>query len=105
MNRRAQMRPPCAAAAALAFLFVTVFATEASAHVKWFSAFDVAEQPRGLEYVLRPDFEGLVGVAILLLMLGCLVDGTAVGDALLRALNRVTSGIQCNQEILIRAVC
>jgi hypothetical protein len=105
MNRPAQMRLPLAAAAVLAFLSLTSFATEASAHVKWFCAFDVAGQPRGLENVLCSDFEGLVGVAVLFLIFGCLIDGTALGDALLRALNRVTSGIQANHEILIRAVC
>jgi hypothetical protein len=105
MNSRTQMRPLLAAAAAVAFLSVAGFATEASAHVKWFCAFDVAGQPRGLENVLCADFEGLVGLAVLFLILGCLVDGTAFGDALLRALNRVTSEINSNHEILIRAVC
>jgi hypothetical protein len=105
MSSRTRVRPPPAAAAAVAFLSVAGFATEASAHVKWFCAFDVAGQPRGLENVLCADFEGLVGLAVLFLMLGCLVDGTAFGDALLRALNRVTSDINANQEILIRAVC
>jgi hypothetical protein len=105
MNSRTRMRPPLAAAAAIAYLSVAGFATEASAHVKWFCAFNVAGQPRGLENVLCPDFEGLVGLAVLFLILGCLVDGTAFGDALLRALNRVTSALQSNHEILIRAVC
>ena len=73
--------------------------------MKWFCAFNVARQPRGLENVLCSDFEGLVGLAVLSLILGCLVDGTAFGEALLRALNRVTSAIQSNHEILIRAVC
>jgi hypothetical protein len=105
MNDRVRMRLPLAAAAAVAFLLVASFATEASAHVKWFCAFNVAGQPRGLENVLCADFEGLTGLAVLFLILGCLVDGTALGDALLRALNRVTSTIQSNHEILIRAVC
>jgi hypothetical protein len=99
------MRPPLAAAAVGAFLSVAGFATEASAHVKWFCAFNVAGQPRGLENVLCADFEGLVGLAVLFLILGCLVDGTALGDALMRAFNRVTSEIRSNHEILIRAVC
>jgi hypothetical protein len=105
MIRRTQMRLPLAAAVAVVFLSVASFATEASAHVKWFCAFNVAGQPRGLENVLCSDFEGLVGLAVLFLMLGCLIDGTPFGDALLRALDRVTSAIRSNQEILIRAVC
>jgi hypothetical protein len=104
MNSRTLMRPPLAAAAAVVFLSVAGFASEASAHVKWFCAFDVAGQPRGLENVLCADFEGLVGLAVLFLIIGCLVDGTALGDAVLRALDRVTGAIQANQEILIRAV-
>ena len=104
MNCRTRMRSPLAAAAAVAFLSFAGFASEASAHVKWFCAFDVAGQPRGLENVLCADFEGLVGLAVLFLILGCLVDGTAPGDALMRALNRVTSELQVNHEILIRAV-
>src|SRR5882762_6685322 len=105
MNRRTWMRLPLAATAAIGFFGVASFATEASAHVKWFCAFNVAGQPRGLENVLCSDFEGLVGLAVLFLILGSLVDGTAFGDALLRALDRVTSAIQSNHEILIRAVC
>jgi hypothetical protein len=104
MNSRTLMRSPFAAAAAVAFLSVAGFASEASAHVKWFCAYDVAGQPRGLENVLCADFEGLVGLAVLFLIFGCLVDGTAPGDALLRALDRVTSELRVNHEILIRAV-
>ncbi|HEV3372079.1 MAG TPA: hypothetical protein VG145_05985 [Xanthobacteraceae bacterium] len=104
MSSRTRMRPPLAATAAVAFLSVAGFASEASAHVKWFCAFDVAGQPRGLENVLCADFEGLVGLAVLVLILGCLVDGTALGDAVLRALDRVTGPIRANQDILVRAV-
>ena len=49
-----------------------VAASAASAHVKWFCAFDVAGQPRGLENVLCPDFELLFGLSVLALMAGCL---------------------------------
>jgi len=58
------MRLPLAATAAIGFFGVASFATEASAHVKWFCAFNVAGQPRGLENVLCADFEGLVGLAV-----------------------------------------
>jgi hypothetical protein len=78
---------------------------EASAHVKWFCAFDVAGQPRGLENVLCPDFELLVGLALSVLMAGCVVDGTMVGAALQRALDRVTSALTTNTEFLFRAIC
>lgn len=78
---------------------------EASAHVKWFCAFDVAGQPRGLENVLCPDFELLVALALAVLMAGCVLEGSWVGAALQRALNRVTSRLATNSELLIRALC
>jgi hypothetical protein len=98
-------RAPLAVAAASAFLLVATYATEASAHVKWFCAFDVAGQPRGLENVLCPDFEELVGLAVAFLLLGCLVDGSALGNDLMSAFNRVTGALRANTEILVRAVC
>lgn len=75
----------------------------AEAHVKWFCAFDVAGQPRGLEQVLCPDFEWLTGLALVCLMLGCLAEGTPLGGALLRALDRVTGWIRTDTELLVRA--
>jgi hypothetical protein len=94
------------AASALAAGASVVCSGEAHAHVKWFSTFEVAEQPRLLDGVLiNLEFEKLVGLAIFLLMLGCVLERTVVGTALLRALDRVTSGLQSNTEILIRAVC
>ena len=78
---------------------------QASAHVKWFCAFDVAGQPRGLENVLCLDFEQLACVALLMLLIGSALEQTLLGAALLRALDRVTSGLRANTEILVRAVC
>ncbi len=66
-------------AAALGFLTNALSAEDASAHVKWFCAFDVAGQPRSLENVLCANFELLVGVAMLVLLMGCLVERTPVG--------------------------
>ena len=74
----------------------------AEAHVKWFCAYDVAGQPRGLEQVLCPDFEWLTGLALVCLMLGCLAEGTPLGGALLRALDRVTTRIRTDTELLVR---
>jgi hypothetical protein len=78
---------------------------EASAHVKWFCAYDVAGQPRGLENVLCPDFEQLVAVAILTLLAGCLVEGTPVGHAMVRSIDRVTTDLLPNVDLMIRIVC
>ncbi len=78
---------------------------QASAHVKWFCAYDVAGQPRGLENVLCPDFERLSGLALVVLLIGCLLERTLLGDLMLRALDRVTAGLRANTEVLIRATC
>lgn len=94
---------PSAAAIALS-LFVALTQT-ASAHVKWFCAYNILGQPRGLENVLCPDFEGLSMLAVGFLLTGCLIERTTLGDALLRALNRVTRWLRDNTELLIRAGC
>ena len=90
-------------ATAIAVLLNFAFAQSASAHVKWFCAYDIFDQPRGLENVLCPDFEELVGLAVALLLAGCLLEGTTLGDAMLRSLNRVTSFLRTNTELLMRA--
>jgi hypothetical protein len=82
-----------------------LFANSASAHVKWFCAFDVAGQPVGLENVLCADFEVLTGVSILALMSGCLVEGTPLGETMVHALNRATRLIRDNLELIARAAC
>jgi hypothetical protein len=71
--------------------------------VKWFCAYDVAGQPRGLETVLCPDFEWLVALSLLCLMGGCLAEGTPLGTALLNSLDRVTTRIRTDTELLVRA--
>jgi hypothetical protein len=91
------------ATAVLIALLVNVGLTEAaSAHVKWFCAYDVAGQPEGLENVLCPDFELLVGLSIIALLAGSLLEGTPVGMAMLRALDRATRLIRDNLETIFR---
>src|SRR5437588_11940310 len=89
-----------AAAIVLAFVFDVLATGDASAHVKWFCAYDVAGQPRGLENVLCPDFGLLVALAIIVLLGGCFVERIPLGDALVRALDRVMRPIQENTELL-----
>lgn len=76
---------------------------EASAHVKWFCAYDIAGQPRSLENVLCLNFEWLVSLALVCLMFGCLAEGTPLGTALLNAFDRVTTRIRTDTELLVRA--
>jgi len=74
-------------------------------HVKWFCAFDVAGQPRGLEQVLCDDFEILVTIALLALLGGSVVEASRWGQATVSALDRATAFARANTEIIIRAVC
>src|SRR5271170_5864886 len=98
-------RLPFAAAIPLAVLMNAVAAGSASAHVKWFCAYNIAGQPDGLENVLCPDFEFLTGLSILALMTGTVLEGTPIGMALLRALDRATRVIRDNLETIFRAAC
>src|ERR1700761_3556997 len=104
MHRLAK-RKRFAAAVPLALFVNALLAQSASAHVKWFCAYDVAGQPVGLENVLCPDFEVLTGVSILALMTGGLFEGTPVGMAMLKALDLATAWIRNNVEIIARAAC
>jgi hypothetical protein len=100
---RLTKRLPVAAALPLACLFSMVLTGPASAHVKWFCAYDVAGQPDGLANVLCPDFEFLTGLSILGLMTGSVLEGTSVGFAMLRSLNRATRLVRDNLETIFRA--
>ena len=88
-----------------AVLFCVVAARDAEAHVKWFCAYDVAGQPRGLENVLCLDFELLLGTAVFWLFAGCLIEPTSLGEATIRALDRVPAGLRLYTEHMMRAVC
>ncbi len=90
------------AAIALPFLAVS---NPASAHVKWFSTFEVAGQPRVLERVFSADLIALNLLAVAVLIIGCVLDRTALGEALTRALDRVTFVVRDNADVLLRAVC
>ncbi|MCJ2138867.1 hypothetical protein [Methylobacterium sp. E-066] len=96
-------RAPAGYALAVAGVASLAATGEAQAHVKWFCAYDVAGQPQGLEQVLCTNFEGLTVLALVCLMFGCLAEGTPLGGALLNALDRVTSRIRTDTELLVRA--
>jgi hypothetical protein len=102
---RPAKRLSVAAALSLACVLDVAFAEPASAHIKWFCAYDVASQPVGLENVLCPDFELLSGLSLLGLLTGGAVEGTMVGNAILRAFDQATSIIRDNIEIIFRAAC
>lgn len=88
---------------ALALLAWLSLAGSASAHVKWFCAYNVAGDPVVLANVLCPDFEWLVGVSLLALMTGCLLEPTDLGRAMLRSLDRATAPVYAHTETMFRA--
>jgi hypothetical protein len=94
---------PRAVAAPLALLIDAAFTEPASAHVKWFCAYNVAGQPEGLENVLCPNFEFLTGLSILALTTGAVLEGTLVGSAILRVADRLTAFLRDNIETVFRA--
>jgi hypothetical protein len=87
----------------LAVLISLLTTQSASAHVKWFCAYDVAGQPRGLENVLCQDFELLVLLSLSMLFAACLLEGTSLGEAMIRSMDRVTRVLRENTEQVIRA--
>jgi hypothetical protein len=99
---RVVRRLPWATAIPVALLVNVGLTGSASAHVKWFCAYDVAGQPEGLENVLCPDFEFLTGLSILALLAGSLLEGTPVGLAVLQAYDRVTRVVRENLETIFR---
>ena len=102
---RLLMRLPSLGEISLALMMNAGLAGTASAHVKWFCAYDVGGQPLGLENVLNPDFAMLVGISIAWLLFGSVVEWSIIGDAMLRALNRATQFIEENTELIFRIGC
>lgn len=95
------MQPLAVLGAALPIYGMLVGSAEA--HVKWFCAFDVAGAPRGLENVLCPDFEYLIGLSLVALLAGALFEGTHIGLAMQRSMDRVTAPILDRTELMFRA--
>ncbi len=82
-----------------------ICARPASAHVKWFCAYNVAGQPDGLKQVLCPSFGLLLGVSVIALFSGALLEDTPVGDAMLNAFDLATRYLRDNLETIFRASC
>jgi hypothetical protein len=102
---RLPMRPPSLGTIPLALLINAGLTGTASAHVKWFCAYNVAGQPLGLENVLCPDFEMLVCISIAWLFFGSVVEWSFIGNAMLRAINRATQFVEENTELIFRIGC
>ncbi len=76
----------------------------ASAHVKWFCAYNIAGQPEGLGNVLCQDFETLSLLGVVALLFGALVEKSFIGTALTRALDRVSFDFEVSSDVVMRAV-
>src|SRR5579862_4704848 len=87
----------------LSCLSVGFMPTQASAHVKWFAPYDVAQSPIGLTGVLNPTFIGLLILTLVLLWIFCVLERTAIGTTLLASVDEVFSPVRGKTEILMRA--
>jgi hypothetical protein len=76
----------------------------AQAHVKWFCAYNETGSPVILFNVLCQDFEQLVLLAMGMLFVGLLIEGSPIGRAMMRSLDRTTGLLRSNTELLIRIV-
>lgn len=94
-----------AAGIALAFLVSSTLTTSASAHVKWFCAYNVAGQPDRLRNVLTPDFGLLMGLSLVALLAGTLLEFTPIGTSLFYALDWITRYLRDNIETIFRTSC
>ncbi|MEA2984843.1 MAG: hypothetical protein QOD94_1097 [Alphaproteobacteria bacterium] len=84
---------------------VLLGANPASAHVKWFASFDVAGSPKTLDYLFLPDFISLTVLALLVFAAGSLLEESALGSPVMRALDRATAWLRVDADRLVRAVC
>jgi len=81
-----------------------VLATPAQAHVKWFCAYDVAGQPEGLANVLCDDFISLTALAMAFFLWACLLERSVLGPMAMAALDRSTTWLRRNDEVIIRGI-
>ena len=85
-------------------LMLGISPSAAQAHVKWFCAYNETGSPVILLNVLCQNFEQLVLIAIGMLLVGLLIEGSPIGLAMMRSLDRTTGLLRSNTELLIRFV-
>jgi hypothetical protein len=94
-----------AATLPLALITTIAVSSSASAHVKWFAPYHVAQQPIALHYVFVPAYGYLALASVLALLAGALVELSPIGQRLLVVMDRVTSPLERNTELMFRAGC
>jgi hypothetical protein len=77
--------------------------SDAWAHVKWFSSFDIAASPRPLDQVLSLNFWALNALAVGLFWAAGLLERTPIGAALLQTLTRVSLPLGPRIDDILRA--
>ena len=75
----------------------------AEAHIKWFAPYDVPAQPRILSDVFSAGYIQLIVIALVILVVACWVERTALGIALSRSFDRLGGGIRAAQRGSLRA--
>jgi hypothetical protein len=89
--------------AAVSGLLLAFVSTSAAAHVKWFSPFSVEGKPTALHAVINQEFLFLAAFSMIILTFGGVTEGTKLGLAMARSLDRATGWIQENTELMFRA--
>lgn len=90
--------------AGVGLCFVAALApTAASAHVKWFAPYNVAQAPIGLEGVLNPTFIELLVLTLVVLFTLCSLERTVIGATLLASVDDVFVSLRDKTDTLMRA--
>ncbi len=76
----------------------------ASAHVKWFCAYNVATTPRALNLWLNGDFGRVLALGLVVLTIACVVDRTIIGRVLLAGMTGLGSLLEGQTERMMRGV-
>jgi hypothetical protein len=79
-------------------------ASAADAHVKWFVACNVSDNPLPLQSIFTPTFWLFAALFVVLFYLACVLERTMIGALLARLLDRCTKPLHDRTEELLRAV-
>ena len=96
-------RAPGRSIALLALPLLVLAPQAASAHVKWFCAYDVAAQPMLLGGVLTQAFLALALVSVVGLWTGTHLDRSRLGQSLALSLDRLSAALRARSEAMMRA--
>lgn len=80
-----------------------LWSNAASAHVKWFCAYNVFTRPRALDLVWTSNFRDVLLLGVGILLVACIVEGLKIGELLLDGINEFSTLIEGQIETLMRA--